>query len=169
MRGARAVAVIGVLFTVSACADNGLRQVRPTGDGPDEFLVHPVKPLQEPDNYSALPPPTPGGVNRTDTNPNADAIVALGGNPALISAEGIPSSDAALVAQSSRYGVPGNIRQTVAEEDASFRKRKQRFTNIRLFPVDRYNEAYSREALDASTELNRYRAAGAVTPSAPPE
>jgi len=155
-------------MVVTACADRGLRHIRPTGEGPDEFLVLPVKPLVEPESYSDLLPPTPGGVNRTDTNPNADAIAALGGNGALLSARAMPDTDAALITQTGRHGVPSNIRETLAGEDAAFRKRKKRFTNFRLFPVDRYEQAYQGQVIDPQTENARYRAAGAVTPSAPP-
>ncbi len=168
MRVIRVFMVLTIGLVLSACADKGLKQIRPTGEGPDEFLVLPVKPLQQPESYAALPAPTPGGVNRADTNPNGEAIAALGGNASLVNPGQIPGSEARLVTQASRYGVDSSIRGTLAQEDADFRRRKQRFTNIRLVPVDRYNQAYQAQALDAPSEAARYRAAGAITPSSPP-
>ena len=61
-----------------------------------------------------------------------------------------------------------NIRQVLAESDAEFRKRKSRFTNIRIVPVDRYNQAYAQFALNPFKEAERFRRAGIRTPSAPP-
>ena len=93
--------------------------------------------------------------------------MAFGGNPAAAQG-GIPAGDAALVRHAGRGGVAGNIRETLAEEDAQFRKRKARFTNFRLVRVDRYNQAYRRQSLEAFEEERRWQAAGARTPSAPP-
>ena len=74
-----------------------------------------------------------------------------------------------LVAQASRFGVPGDIRAALAERDAAFRKRQSRGTRIRLFPVDRYRQAYRREALDPFEEAERFRRSGFQTPTSPPE
>ena len=65
-------------------------------------------------------------------------------------------------------GVAPAIRQTLAAADADFRRRKGRFTQFRIVPVDRYNQAYRGQALDAERTLARWRRAGARTPSAPP-
>lgn len=169
MRMPHIAILLGFALVLAGCADNGLKTVRKPGNGPDEFLVLPSKPLTAPESYTFLPPPTPGGANLTDQNPNADAVAALGGNPAAVASAGsIPSSDAALVTSASRYGVPPDIRVTLAEEDADFRRRRGRLTNIRLFNVDRYADVYRRQAIDPNSELQRYRSAGAVTPTAPP-
>lgn len=157
--------VVSVL--VAGCANTGLRELRSTSKGPDEFGIQPVTPLQQPDSFSALPTPTPGGSNRTDRNAIAEGMQAFGGS--LDDPNGpVPASDGALVQHASRLGVSGNIRETLAETDAEFRRRKARFTQYRIVPVDRYHQAYRREALDAQAERARWQRAGARTPSAPP-
>lgn len=152
---------------VAGCANVGLRDLRSNSKGPDEFGIQPVAALQEPASYRELPPPTPGGSNRTDRSAIAEGTQALGGRVTDPSGP-VPASDGALVRHASRLGVSQNIRQTLAETDADFRRRKSRFTQYRIVSVDRYNEAYKQEALDARAEQNRWRNAGARTPSAPP-
>ncbi|MEL6450447.1 MAG: DUF3035 domain-containing protein [Pseudomonadota bacterium] len=161
-----ACALIAVTV-LAACENQGLRQVTARGDGPDEFIVVPAKPLEQPDSFSALPTPTPGGFNRTDQRPLEDSAAALGGQRGSPNAP-IPGGDAALVNHASRYGREGNIRATLAEADAQFRKRQSRLTQIRLFQSDTYNEAYRREALDAQRVAAQFRRAGIKTPTAPP-
>ena len=169
MRLPRSIFAVTFAFAVSGCADIGLRHLEAPGDGPDEFSVMPVKPLTQPQDYSFLPAPTPGGANLTDPTPKADAVVALGGSAAALNpGTAIPSSDAALVTASSRYGVPANTRQVVDTEDAEFRKKQGRWTRLRLFKVDRYEQVYRREALDADVQNEAARRAGIETPSAPP-
>jgi hypothetical protein len=161
-----AVIVLALLFC-AGCANKGLRDLRTNSDGPDEFMIQPAKPLTAPDNYADLPAPTPGQGNLTDRSALAEGVTALGGKPQADST-GVPSSDGALVRHASRFGVTSGIREDLAETDAKFRKRKARFTQIRIVPVDRYNQAYKRQALDANREARRWRRAGARTPSAPP-
>ncbi len=164
-------AVVAVLVAggLSGCANKGLRDLRTNSAGPDEFLVMPVKPLSQPANYKELPTPTPGGVNLVDENPRADAVVALGGRASALNPEGgIPGSDGALVTAASRYGVTPDIREALAQSDAEFRRKQSRLSNIKLFPVDRYNQAYRNEALDPYNEEWRFRNAGIATPTAPP-
>jgi hypothetical protein len=163
----RLVTLIAVTIALSACSSKGLRDLRHDGNGPDEFMVQPVKPLAEPSNYSTLPTPTPGRANLTDRSALQEGIVAFGGNPAA-TAGGIPANDAALVQHASRMGVNPAVREQLAADDAKFRKRKERFTSIRLVPVDRYDQAYRRQALNAQNESARWRRAGARTPSSPP-
>lgn len=155
-------------LAVAGCSKKGLMDLRTNSNGPDEFLVLPTKPLEQPKSYSELPEPTPGGSNRTDQNPNADAVAALGGRPGALVPQGVPASEGTLVAQASRYGVPAGIRGELSEEDAKFRERQSRFTRIRLFPVDRYRQAYKRYSLDPFRETERYRRAGLQTPTSPP-
>jgi hypothetical protein len=102
----------------------------------------------------------------TDNDPLGDAVIALGGRPDRGGA--VPSSDSALVTAASRFGVQPQIRQQLDEADAEFRRRESRLANIRIFPEDRYNDAYRREALDAGRTAEQWRRAGAQTPSAPP-
>ena len=160
--------ILAGAVALSGCADKGLRQVNSVGQGPDEFLIMPNKPLTAPKDYAVLPAPTPGGSNLVDQNPNADAMIALGGNAAAIESTGVPASDGTLVAQASRFGVPQNTRIALAGEDAKFRKRQGRLSSFKLFKVDRYEQAYRRQSLDPFGEAGRFRRAGLNTPSAPP-
>lgn len=152
---------------VAGCANVGLRDLKSTSKGPDEFGIAPVGELQEPASYSELPTPTPGGGNRVDRSALAEGAKAFGGNLGDVNGP-VPARDGALVQHASRLGVSPNIRQTLAETDAAFRKRKARLTQYRIVPVDRYNQAYRREALDAQAEQNRWLRAGVRVPSAPP-
>ena len=164
----RFVAALVLLpLALGACGNTGLRDIRSSAKGPDEFMIQPAKSLQQPDSYTTLPVPTPGQANLTDRNAVAEGVLAFGGTPQS-NTTGIPASDAALVQQASRMGVTANIRQELAETDAAFRKRKARFTQIKIVPTDRYDQAYKRQILDAPREAARWRRAGARTPSAPP-
>ncbi|MEM1004172.1 MAG: DUF3035 domain-containing protein [Pseudomonadota bacterium] len=170
MRLPRAILVLTFAVAIAGCNNPGLRDLDPPGQGPDEFSVLPVKPLTQPQDYAFLPAPTPGGTNLTDPNPKADAVVALGGNASALSPNtAIPSSDAALVTASSRYGVPANTREVVQADDDAFRKRRGRWTGLRLFPVDRYQQVYERQAIDPFAETEAARRAGIETPSSPPD
>jgi len=163
----RLALLILIPLMLTACGDGKLRDLRTTSAGPDEFKIKPAGNLEEPSNYSDLPPPTPGQSNRTDRSATDAGIRAFGGRPQAVSG-GIPASDSALVNHVSRNGVSPTIRADLAEADAKFRKRKARFTGIRIVPVDRYAQAYKRQALDAAREAQKWRNAGARTPSAPP-
>lgn len=155
-----------VLTLLAACGDTDrpLRGMSASGNGPDEFAVIPVGPLQIPQALS-LPEPTPGGSNRTDPQPNADAIVALGGRPSAQIAGGVPAGDAALVRQTSRYGVDPNIRAELAVADEQLRDRKRRSNVFNPLNRDRYFPAYANQALDASAELARLRSLGVAVPN----
>lgn len=163
----RTLILVLIPLTLSACASTGLRDLRTNSTGPDEFRVAPVNALEAPDNYASLPAPTPGQANRTDRSALNEGIVAFGGRPEAAGGP-IPASDGALVQHASRLGVIPGVRQELAETDAQFRKRKARLTQYRLFPTDRYSQAYRREALNAQSEAARWRRAGARTPSSPP-
>lgn len=156
-----------ISLALAACSNKGLRDMPHAGNGPNEFMIAPVKPLEEPSSYTDLPTPTPGQANLTDRSAISEGIAAFGGSPAA-TAGGVPANDGALVQHASRMGVLPGVRQALATEDAKFRKRKGRFTSIRLVPVDRYNQAYKRQSLDAQQEASRWRRAGARTPSSPP-
>ena len=165
---------LGVIFVttalaISGCGSSGLRELQQPSTGPDEFMVMPAGQLTPPENYASLPTPTPGGSNLTDQNPQADAVIALGGDPAALnSGGGIPTSDGALVTASSRYGVQPDIRASLAAEDAAFRKRENRTARFKLFAVDRYEEAYNRQAINPFRVNQWFRNSGYGTPSAPP-
>lgn len=168
MRPASSLILI-LALSLAACGGNkGLRDLSDPAAGPEEFAIVPNKPLQTPKNFQTLPTPTPGQANLVDATPKQDAIAALGGKPSLLNSQGVPRSDSTLIASASRYGVQGNIRATTSAEDEDFRKRRGRFTNIRLFKTDRYVQVYKPQILDAQQTLNAARRAGVRTPTAPP-
>lgn len=154
-------------MTLGACSNQGLKQVTSSSRGPDEFIISPKAPLTMPDDFAALPAPTPGQSNLTDVDPQAEMIAALGGRPENASGP-IPSSDGALVTAASRFGVTPEVRQALAAEDAEFRRGKSRFSQFKLFPEDVYNDVYQSQALDARGTAQAWRRAGVQTPSFPP-
>lgn len=163
------IALVVAALAIAGCSNQGLRDLRNTSNGPDEFLILPVKPLEPPPSFSALPEPTPGGANLTDPQPKADAVAALGGRPGALVDQGVPASDAQLVSYASRNGVPENIRQTTAQEDEAYRTRRGRLTQFRLFQVDRYNQVYRPVTLDPFAAERAARRSGIPTPTNPPE
>ncbi|TDK46262.1 DUF3035 domain-containing protein [Antarcticimicrobium luteum] len=154
--------------SVAGCSSKGLRNLSAPGPGPDEFMILPVKPLTAPTDYSALPAPDPGAANLVDPTPMADAVVAMGGRAEATVPGGVPAADSALISAATRHGVESGVRDTLAEADAKFRKRQSRMTRVRLLPVDRYEQAYRRQALEPFPTNELYRRAGAGTPTAPP-
>lgn len=165
----KTVLIVLAVIALGACTSGkrSLHDMRSTSAGPDEFTVLPVAALEFPNQFT-LPPPTPGATNLADPTPKADAIVALGGRASAVNAGGIPVSDGALVAAASRGGVQGDVRAVLAAEDAAFRRGKQRLGFLTFLSRDRYFKAYSRSALDAYAELQRFRNLGVATPTAPP-
>ena len=164
----RAVIAVAAMVTLAACGGKGdpqLMNLR-AGQGPDEFAIVPPKALEMPESLSDLPEPTPGGFNRTDQNPEADAAVALGGKPSA--AGGIPAGDSALYAHAARFGVDGGIHATLASEDLEWRRDNNGRPLERLFNVNVYYRAYSKQRLDQQAELARWRKLGVRTSSAPP-
>ncbi|MEM6480352.1 MAG: DUF3035 domain-containing protein [Pseudomonadota bacterium] len=163
-----------VLVTaLSACGnrdgDIQLRRLTDTGNGPSEFDVLPGKPLQEPESYTALPSPTPGGSNRTDVTPFADSVSALGGNPSALALTEPSSNDGALINHSRRFGVTPDIRATLAREDLEVRRRRGRVNILNIGPSDDYDLAYRRQWLDAVAEDDRLQSLGISTSSGPPD
>lgn len=164
----RAFIAFATMITLAACGGKGMPELMNlrSGQGPDEFAIVPPKPLEMPENLADLPEPTLGGTNRTDQNPEADAVVALGGKPSA--AGGIPATDGALYAHAGRFGVDGGIRATLASEDLDWRRDNNGRILERLFNVNVYYKAYRKQRLDQQAELARWRALGVRTPSAPP-
>lgn len=169
MRVARlgTILAIGVLAACSRGEPRPLHDLRSFDRQPEEFSIVPNKPLQTPEDTAALPQPTLGAANRADQTPLQDAVAAMGGNPAKLTAQGTPRSDGALVNRASRFGRDPAVREDLAAEDKDFRKRRGRFT-WSIVPQDEYGRVYRRQALNPYQWLQRYRAAGARTPSAPP-
>jgi hypothetical protein len=167
-RGARALTTGLAMLVLSACGNDGppdLMNIRTTSrTGPDEFSIVPPKPLELPESLTVLPEPTPGGINRTDPRPQEEAILALGGRP-----NGGAGGNAALMSTVSRYGTDPAIREELAAADLEFRSENRGRPLERLFNINVYYSAYADQSLDQYMELRRWRAAGARTPSAPPE
>lgn len=154
------------LVALAACGggDPRLMNIRNTEAGPDEFSVLPTNPIAIPDDLSALPPPTLGGTNRTDPDPEGDAIRALGGNPS-----GGAQQVGDITQYAARFGVTADIRNVLAAEDLDFRNRNDGLLLERLFNTNVYFRAYREMSLDRYAELARLRNAGIRTPAAPPE
>lgn len=172
-RAARAALIVAAaVLALSGCArqqqaEPKLMFLRSDGQGPDEFAILPTKPIEIPKNLAELPPPDPGGRNRVDPDPEADAVAALGGRLRPADAR-VPDSDRALLAATGRYGVARDIRQTLAAEDLEFRRKNRGRILERIFGVTVYFKAYKPMWLDQYAELERLRRAGIRTPAAPP-
>lgn len=162
--------ILALALLLSACGNRDplLLKIGAGSGGPDEFAVLPGNLLQMPASFTDLPAPTPGGTNITDPTPEADAIAALGGNPAILTRDGIPAADGALLAHVQRFGVSANIRDELADADLALRRRSGALFFLRWFTPNRYFAAYRRQSLDKYRELERLRIAGVKTPSAPP-
>ena len=80
---------------------------------------------------------------------------------------GIGAGDEALFGYATRFGMDPNIRGDLAAADEKFRKNNARWTRLKLFRVDRYNQAYRFQTLDAAKEVQRWRRAGVQTPTMP--
>ncbi|MBK5934667.1 beta-barrel assembly complex subunit BamF [Rhodovulum imhoffii] len=174
MRRAPSIVISMFLATavLAGCSRDGAPQLMNLSSGkraPDEFAVLPGKPLEMPQDVAALPEPTPGGANRTDPTPHADAVAALGGNPARVARSGaVPGGDARLVSYASRHGVQGNIRETLFAEDVEYRRQNNGRLLERALNVNVYYRAYRDQSLDQHAELERWRRAGARNVGAPP-
>lgn len=149
--------------------DVTLRKIKHKGNGPDEFSIIPGKPLEMPADGAALPTPTPGGGNRTDQNPLADGIAALGGNAGVRQAEAPSAAHAGLINRTGRFGRDPGIRQTLAAEDLERRRQYGNVNILRILTGDDYTQAYSDDWLNAYAEERRLRRRGVRTPAAPPE
>lgn len=166
-----ALTVSGLILagTLAGCSrDPHLMNIETGQRSPDEFAIVPTKPLSMPPDLNVLPQPTPGGGNITDPTPEADAVAALGGNPGHFSQRGIGASDGGLVSYASRMGVDPSIRPQLAQADVEWRSRHSRRLLETLARTNVYLRAYRNMTLDAHQELERWRRAGARTPSAPP-
>ena len=170
MRGmfAKRFAGLAALAVLAACSgDPKLMNIRT--ETPDEFGVLPTKPLEAPEDYTSLPEPTPGGTNLVDPTPREDAVAALGGNPDRMQAGTIYAGEQVLLAHATRYGVPADIRDTLAAEDLEWRRDNNGRLLERLFNVNVYYSSYKPMSLDQHLELERLRRMGVWTPSAPPD
>mgnify|MGYP001816731099 CR=1 FL=1 len=166
----RKLILITALIALAACDRSGepalLNIKQSPAEGPDEFAILPAKPLEMPEEFAALPDPTPGGRNLTDPTPFADAAIALGGNPEVLTRRSV---DGALVAYAGRHGVDPNIRAELSAADLEYRRRNDGRLLERLFNVNVYFRAYQPLSLDQYAELERLRRIGIRTSAAPPE
>jgi len=172
MRGShgRMILALAGLALLAACDSGDPKLMNIRTDTPDEFRVLPTKPLEQPTDYTALPAPTPGGTNLVDPNPRGDAVAALGGDASRTVANGrIFAGEQGLVSYVSRYGVPADIRTTLAAEDLQWRKDHNGKLLERMFNVNVYYKSYKPMALDQQLELARLRGLGIWTPTAPPD
>ena len=170
MRGmlAKRFAALAAFVALAACSgDPELMNIKTTT--PDEFAVLPTKPLEAPEDYASLPEPTPGGSNLVDPTPKADAVAALGGNPERLERGAIYAGEQGLLAHATRYGIPADIRATLAAEDLEWRRENNGRLLERLFNVNVYYSSYKPLSLDQHLELQRLRKMGVWTPSAPPD
>lgn len=163
--------ILALLMLPAACggrnSEPDLLNLTKSGSGPDEFAILPARPLENPEDYANLPTPTPGGSNRTDPNPLADAVVALGGSAGALAEDGNAGPDSALLAHASRNGYSPDIRQVTAAEDLEFRRNNRGRTLERWFNVSVYFRKYREQSLDQHAELLRLRQAGIRTSAAP--
>ncbi len=163
MRASLVITGLCVAAALTGCGKSELRLFEERKNAPDEFLLLPAGALEDPADYTTLPSPTPGGSNLTDRDPQAEAIAALGGNAAAAGSSG----DSALLTATNRYGVQGDIRQELSEEDEKLRKRNAFLINLKLFPTDKYAEIYEKQTLDAEEAAIVFQNAGIPTPNAP--
>lgn len=165
----RVIALTLTTLMLAACStDPHLMNISAGKRGPDEFAIVPTKPLQMPPDLNMLPLPTPGGSNITDPTPMGDAVAALGGNPAQLTAQGIGAADGALVAYASRLGQDPGIRQRTAQEDLEWRSRNSRRLLEVLARTNVYYRAYKPMTLDSWAEAERWRPTGVQMPASPP-
>jgi hypothetical protein len=156
--------VASAALTACSSGDPQLMNLPRSGQGPDEFLIVPNKPLTIPEDLAALPTPTPGGRNLAGATPREDMIAALGGNAAAET-----RGSGGLLAYAGRFGVDPSIREELAVADLEYRRQNDGRLLERVFNVSIYYEAYAPLSLDQYTELARFRQAGIPTPSAPPD
>lgn len=153
---------------LAACSaqqeEPNLLNVRANTSGPDEFAILPTKPLEQPADYAALPPPDPDAGNLADPTPLDDAYAALGGSADAVTR----GSEPGLVAYAARFGVRPGIRDELAEADLDYRRENRGKLLERIFDVNVYYRVYEPYSLDQYAELERLRASGVRTPAVPP-
>ncbi|HRO12674.1 DUF3035 domain-containing protein [Amaricoccus sp.] len=158
-----AAAVLAAL-ALAGCGQGGVAgSLRSAGIAgkPDEFMVLPTRPLEMPENLTALPPPTPGAVNRVDYRPHAEAVSGLTGRPQVQGSGG-----GGLVAAAGPRDPA--IRGQLAQEDVAWRQTHHGRLLERLFSSDREALVYRPMVLNAPEAFETQRAQGRRVPAAPP-
>ena len=151
-------------LALAGCGEGGIAGgLRSAGVGgkPDEFMVLPTRPLEMPESFAALPPPTPGAVNRVDYRPHAEAVSGLTGRPQVQGSGG-----GALVAAAGPRDPA--IRTQLAQEDVVWRQTHHGRLLERLFSKDREALVYRPMVLNAPEAFVDQRARGRQVPAAPP-
>ena len=157
-------AAVAAALALAGCGEGGIAGgLRSAGIGgkPDEFMVLPTRPLEMPESFSALPPPTPGAVNRVDYRPHAEAVSGLTGRPQVQGSGG-----GALVAAAGPRDPA--IRTVLAQEDVVWRQTHHGRLLERLFSKDREALVYRPMVLNAPEAFVDQRARGRQVPAAPP-
>ncbi|MEO1551422.1 MAG: DUF3035 domain-containing protein [Pseudomonadota bacterium] len=168
--------LVGLVCVLAACGgsepapapeaprDTVLSRLNSGGTSPDEFAIVTNRPLELNEELltAPLPEPTPGGRNRADVTPRADALVALGGR-----ATAPTRSEQALIAAAGGARDP-NIRAELAVQDAQERDPSQLRLFVRWLQNDRETALYEDQILDPAAELARLRQLGVDTSAAPP-
>ena len=174
LRGLRIITIVVLVGALAGCdTSQGLGRFvageRNLQNGPDEFGIVPFQPLELPDSLVALPNPTPGGRNLTDSLPEHDAVAALGGRPERLDSNKIIAGERALLAATERNGVTENIRAVLAVEDKEFREKNGPKLLERWFNVNTYLKSYKDETLPARRTSKLLRSKGVKTPTVSPE
>jgi hypothetical protein len=167
MHAGRALTLAAMLLTplaLSGCGEAGFAgALRSSGVAgtPDEFMVLPTRPLEMPESLTALPPPTPGAVNRVDYRPHTEAVTGLTGRPTVQGSGG-----GGLVAAAGPRDPA--VRTQLAQEDVVWRQTHHGRFFERLFSTDREALVYRPMVLDAPVAFDQQRAQGRQVPAAPP-
>ena len=165
------IAAIFAQFLLSGCGSRqgGMFQ----SDAPNEFAVVPTSELQLPQELPSqladLPAPAPGAPNRVDVAPDREIAGAFGGTDARPSGNVVPGSDRALVRAAGRSGIEPDIRVELAAADRAFRSENRARPLDAMLGSNNYYRIYEDVMLDAYAEMERLRAEGVDTPTAPPE
>ena len=152
-------------LALAGCGEGGLAGgLRSAGIAgkPDEFMVLPTRPLEMPENFTALPPPTPGAVNRVDYRPHTEAVAGLTGRPrsqgsgggALVAAAGPRDPAVRTAARPGGRGLAADPPRAAARSGCS--------------ASDREALVYQPMVLNAPEPSTTQRAQGRRVPAAPP-
>lgn len=164
----RCALLVLVAIGLSACEESAddrdllTRVLSANTQSPEEFAVVPNKPLTLPEDLASLPPPQPGITSRSELDPRADAIAALGGGQRGVRADG------RLLAALGVSQADPNIRTTLAREARDFRENNPGLILDRMFGRMTDPVIFRGQLLDPAAEVERLRAAGVRVPQMAP-
>lgn len=174
-RLARLVGLSAIALGVAACGADDQREASATSDEfdgeevavnlrglvgidknpPDEFAVSTVKPLELPENFAALPPPTPGVRSRLAPDPIADARKVLLGEVAPQAANArVSASESALLTSAGAGNASPEIRNVLQAEQDALDESRPTYVIDQIFPSIRRRTEQA-DALTASEERVR--------------